>query len=178
MSPGRSSVRPKIAVSPSIRAQSCSLWYLRFLGFTSAPFSPQSAGRHDSTAFLRRSPGGRRCRSRSPVVYCVGTISTEGGSRVARRKGLVINDEQMQMIDGVLSKLQRVCGSNFCRPDLHQRPAHHHRSHRMSTPTLCRSRRWPPGRSPPLVSWPRSSTSGSSLSCSMRAKNPTCTSCR
>jgi predicted regulator of Ras-like GTPase activity (Roadblock/LC7/MglB family) len=33
---------------------------------------------------------------------------------VARRKGLVINDEQMQMIDGVLSKLQRVCGSNFC----------------------------------------------------------------
>jgi predicted regulator of Ras-like GTPase activity (Roadblock/LC7/MglB family) len=33
---------------------------------------------------------------------------------VARRKGLVINDEQMQMIDAVLSKLQRVCGSNFC----------------------------------------------------------------
>jgi predicted regulator of Ras-like GTPase activity (Roadblock/LC7/MglB family) len=33
---------------------------------------------------------------------------------VARRKGLVINDEQMQMIDGVLNKLQRVCGSHFC----------------------------------------------------------------
>jgi predicted regulator of Ras-like GTPase activity (Roadblock/LC7/MglB family) len=33
---------------------------------------------------------------------------------VARRRGLVINDEQMQMIDAVLSKLQRVCGSNFC----------------------------------------------------------------
>ena len=32
---------------------------------------------------------------------------------MARRKGLVINDEQMQMIDGVLSKLQRVTGSNF-----------------------------------------------------------------
>jgi predicted regulator of Ras-like GTPase activity (Roadblock/LC7/MglB family) len=26
----------------------------------------------------------------------------------------VINEEQMQMIDGVLGKLQRVCGSNFC----------------------------------------------------------------
>ena len=33
---------------------------------------------------------------------------------MARRKGLVINDEQMQMIDGVLTKLQRVSGSNFC----------------------------------------------------------------
>jgi predicted regulator of Ras-like GTPase activity (Roadblock/LC7/MglB family) len=32
---------------------------------------------------------------------------------VARRKGLVINDEQMQMIDGVLAKLQRVAGSKF-----------------------------------------------------------------
>ncbi len=32
---------------------------------------------------------------------------------MARRKGLVINDDQMQMIDGVLAKLQRVAGSNF-----------------------------------------------------------------
>ncbi len=32
---------------------------------------------------------------------------------MARRKGLVINDEQMQMIDVVLNKLQRVAGSNF-----------------------------------------------------------------
>mgnify|MGYP000849197440 CR=1 FL=1 len=32
---------------------------------------------------------------------------------MARRKGLVINDEQMQMIDGVLTKLQRVTGSQF-----------------------------------------------------------------
>jgi predicted regulator of Ras-like GTPase activity (Roadblock/LC7/MglB family) len=32
---------------------------------------------------------------------------------VAGRKGLVINDEQMHMIDGVLSKLQRVTDSNF-----------------------------------------------------------------
>lgn len=32
---------------------------------------------------------------------------------MARRKGLVINDEQMQMIDGVLTKLQRVTGSTF-----------------------------------------------------------------
>ena len=33
---------------------------------------------------------------------------------MARRRGLVINDEQMQMIDAVLNKLQRVCGSHFC----------------------------------------------------------------
>jgi predicted regulator of Ras-like GTPase activity (Roadblock/LC7/MglB family) len=32
---------------------------------------------------------------------------------VARRRGLVISDEQMKMIDGVLSKLQHVTGSNF-----------------------------------------------------------------
>lgn len=32
---------------------------------------------------------------------------------MARRKGLIINDDQMQMIDGVLAKLQRVAGSNF-----------------------------------------------------------------
>jgi predicted regulator of Ras-like GTPase activity (Roadblock/LC7/MglB family) len=32
---------------------------------------------------------------------------------VARRRGLVITDDQMQMIDGVLAKLQRVAGSNF-----------------------------------------------------------------
>jgi predicted regulator of Ras-like GTPase activity (Roadblock/LC7/MglB family) len=32
---------------------------------------------------------------------------------VARRKGLVISDEQMKAIDGVLSKLQHVTGSNF-----------------------------------------------------------------
>jgi predicted regulator of Ras-like GTPase activity (Roadblock/LC7/MglB family) len=32
---------------------------------------------------------------------------------VARRRGLVISDEQMQMIDGVLNKLQRVAGSNL-----------------------------------------------------------------
>jgi len=32
---------------------------------------------------------------------------------VARRKGLVISDEQMKMIDGVLSKLQHVTGSHF-----------------------------------------------------------------
>jgi predicted regulator of Ras-like GTPase activity (Roadblock/LC7/MglB family) len=32
---------------------------------------------------------------------------------VARRKGLVISDEQMKVIDGVLSKLQQVTGSNF-----------------------------------------------------------------
>jgi predicted regulator of Ras-like GTPase activity (Roadblock/LC7/MglB family) len=32
---------------------------------------------------------------------------------VAGRKGLVINDEQMQLIDGVLNKLQRVTGSKF-----------------------------------------------------------------
>lgn len=32
---------------------------------------------------------------------------------MARRRGLVINDEQMQMIDGVLTKLQRVTGSTF-----------------------------------------------------------------
>jgi predicted regulator of Ras-like GTPase activity (Roadblock/LC7/MglB family) len=32
---------------------------------------------------------------------------------VARRRGLVINDEQMQLIDGVLAKLQRVAGSKF-----------------------------------------------------------------
>ena len=32
---------------------------------------------------------------------------------MARRRGLVINDEQMQMIDVVLNKLQRVAGSNF-----------------------------------------------------------------
>jgi predicted regulator of Ras-like GTPase activity (Roadblock/LC7/MglB family) len=32
---------------------------------------------------------------------------------VARRRGLVISDEQMQMIDGVLTKLQHVTGSNF-----------------------------------------------------------------
>jgi predicted regulator of Ras-like GTPase activity (Roadblock/LC7/MglB family) len=32
---------------------------------------------------------------------------------VARRKGLVIDDEQMKMIDGVLSKLQHVTGSHF-----------------------------------------------------------------
>jgi predicted regulator of Ras-like GTPase activity (Roadblock/LC7/MglB family) len=32
---------------------------------------------------------------------------------VARRKGLVIDDEQMQAIEGVLAKLQHVTGSNF-----------------------------------------------------------------
>jgi predicted regulator of Ras-like GTPase activity (Roadblock/LC7/MglB family) len=32
---------------------------------------------------------------------------------VARRKGLVISDEQMKVIDGVLSKLQQVTGSHF-----------------------------------------------------------------
>jgi predicted regulator of Ras-like GTPase activity (Roadblock/LC7/MglB family) len=32
---------------------------------------------------------------------------------VARRKGLVISDEQMKAIDGVLSKLQHVTGSHF-----------------------------------------------------------------
>jgi predicted regulator of Ras-like GTPase activity (Roadblock/LC7/MglB family) len=32
---------------------------------------------------------------------------------VARRKGLVISDEQMKVIDGVLSKLQHVTGSHF-----------------------------------------------------------------
>jgi len=32
---------------------------------------------------------------------------------VARRKGLVINDEQMRQVDGVLAKLQRVSGSRF-----------------------------------------------------------------
>jgi predicted regulator of Ras-like GTPase activity (Roadblock/LC7/MglB family) len=32
---------------------------------------------------------------------------------VARRRGLVISDEQMQMIDGVLTKLQHVTGSDF-----------------------------------------------------------------
>jgi predicted regulator of Ras-like GTPase activity (Roadblock/LC7/MglB family) len=32
---------------------------------------------------------------------------------VARRKGLVINDEQMKLIDGVLSKLRHVTGSHF-----------------------------------------------------------------
>ena len=32
---------------------------------------------------------------------------------MARRKGLVINDEQMKMIDGVLTKLQHVTGSHF-----------------------------------------------------------------
>lgn len=32
---------------------------------------------------------------------------------MAGRKGLVINDEQMQLIDGVLNKLQRVTGSKF-----------------------------------------------------------------
>ena len=32
---------------------------------------------------------------------------------MARRRGLVISDEQMQMIDGVLTKLQHVTGSNF-----------------------------------------------------------------
>lgn len=32
---------------------------------------------------------------------------------MARRKGLVISDEQMKAIDGVLSKLQHVTGSNF-----------------------------------------------------------------
>lgn len=32
---------------------------------------------------------------------------------MAGRKGLVINDGQMQLIDGVLNKLQRVTGSNF-----------------------------------------------------------------
>lgn len=32
---------------------------------------------------------------------------------MAGRRGLVINDEQMQMIDGVLNKLQRVTASKF-----------------------------------------------------------------
>ena len=32
---------------------------------------------------------------------------------MARRKGLVISDEQMKVIDGVLSKLQHVTGSHF-----------------------------------------------------------------
>ncbi len=32
---------------------------------------------------------------------------------MARRKGLVISDEQMKLIDGVLSKLQHVTGSHF-----------------------------------------------------------------
>jgi predicted regulator of Ras-like GTPase activity (Roadblock/LC7/MglB family) len=32
---------------------------------------------------------------------------------VARRKGLVISDEQMKTIDGVLAKLQHVTGSDF-----------------------------------------------------------------
>jgi predicted regulator of Ras-like GTPase activity (Roadblock/LC7/MglB family) len=32
---------------------------------------------------------------------------------VARRKGLVINDEQMKLIDGVLSKLRHVTDSHF-----------------------------------------------------------------
>lgn len=32
---------------------------------------------------------------------------------MARRRGLVISDEQMQMVDGVLAKLQRVSGSKF-----------------------------------------------------------------
>ena len=32
---------------------------------------------------------------------------------MARRKGLVISDEQMKIIDGVLSKLQQVTGSHF-----------------------------------------------------------------
>ena len=32
---------------------------------------------------------------------------------MARRKGLVISDEQMKVIDGVLAKLQQVTGSHF-----------------------------------------------------------------
>jgi predicted regulator of Ras-like GTPase activity (Roadblock/LC7/MglB family) len=33
--------------------------------------------------------------------------------RVSRRKGLVISDEQMRLVDGVLAKLRRVSGSKF-----------------------------------------------------------------
>ena len=32
---------------------------------------------------------------------------------MARRRGLIISDEQMQLVDGVLAKLQRVSGSKF-----------------------------------------------------------------
>ncbi len=32
---------------------------------------------------------------------------------MAGRRGIVINDDQMRMIDGILGKLQRVAGSNF-----------------------------------------------------------------
>jgi predicted regulator of Ras-like GTPase activity (Roadblock/LC7/MglB family) len=36
--------------------------------------------------------------------------------RVSRRKGLVISDEQMRLVDGVLAKLRRVSGSKFVAP--------------------------------------------------------------
>lgn len=32
---------------------------------------------------------------------------------MARRKGLIITDEQMRLVDSILAKLQRVSGSNF-----------------------------------------------------------------
>lgn len=74
---------------------------------------------------------------------------------MAGRKGLVINDGQMQLIDGVLNKLQRVTGSNFValvttsgQPITTAPP--------MPMPTLCRWPLLPPDRSPPHASLPRS----------------------
>ena len=72
------------------------------------------------------------------------------------RRGLVISDEQMRLIEAVLERLRAVSGSQVRRPHLHERPAHRHLAPRTCGPTPFRWPRWRPVLSRPPGNWPRS----------------------
>ena len=52
-------------------------------------------------------------RRATPGVYCLKLLFTREEPRVVKRKGLVINDRQLDVCDDLLRKLKEVSGSTF-----------------------------------------------------------------